>query len=179
MPTLNERMVWGMGDGSDLDAHDTDIGKIGGLMCFEHQMALARYALNGLGVQIHAASWPGYGFITPIIDACNRQLAFENACFVVSAREVMTQSAISSSMPLSRCDPSLYEMTGGSAIIGPDGAYIVAPVFNQETIIYADIDLTLIARTKTWFDATGHYARPDIFQLRWDRRPKPPIDMIT
>ena len=165
MPTLNERMVWGMGDGSDLDAHDTAIGKIGGLMCFEHHMATARYALNGLGVQIHAAAWPGYGFITPIIDACNRQLAFENACFVVSAREVMSQSAIASSMPPSNCDPSLYQMDGGSAIIGPDGAYLVEPVFGEETIIYADIDLTQIARTKIWFDGTGHYARPDVFEL--------------
>lgn len=179
MPTLNERMVWGMGDGSDLDAYDTPVGKIGGLICFEHQMALARFALCGLGIQIHAAQWPGYGFLTPLIDACTRQLAFENGCFVISAREVMDHSQIAPLMPSRASDPSFYQMGGGSAIIGPDGAYLAEPVFGKETIVYADVELAAIARTKTWFDGAGHYARPDVFQLRWDRRPKPPMDIVS
>ncbi len=179
MPTLNERMVWGMGDGSDLGAYDTAIGRIGGLICFEHQMALARFALCGLGVEVHAAQWPGYGFISPLVDACTRQLAFENGCFVVSAREVMDKSAIAAAMPKSHCEASFYSMTGGSAIIGPDGAYLAEPVFGTETIVYADIDLAAIARTKTWFDGAGHYARPDVFQLKWDRRPKKPMEATS
>jgi nitrilase len=81
-------------------------------------------------------------------------------------------------MPESNCDPMQYAMNGGSAIIGPDGQYLAAPVFGEETILTAEIDLEHIIRTKAWFDGTGHYSRPDIFQLRWDRRPKPPVDMI-
>lgn len=177
MPTLQERLVWGQGDGSDLDFHDTPCGKLGGLLCFEHHMAPARYALNGLGVQVHASMWPGHGFLGGIVDACTRQLAFENGCFVVVAREVMSQDRIGKDMPPSTCNPSQYAMQGGSAIIAPDGTYVTEPVFGEETIVYGEINLDRITRTKVWFDGSGHYARPDVFQLRWDRRPKPPLEV--
>lgn len=178
MPTLQERLVWGQGDGSDLTVYDTPLGKLGGLLCFEHHMAPARYALNGLGIQVHAAQWPGFPFITDIIDVATRQTAFENGCFVISAREIMTQGQIMPGMPPSECDPMQYAMNGGSAIIGPDGRYLAGPVFGEETIVTAEIDLDQITRTKAWFDGTGHYSRPDVFQLRWDRRPKPPLDIV-
>lgn len=177
MPTLQERLVWGQGDGSDLDVHDTQCGKLGGLLCFEHHMAPARYALNGLGVQVHASIWPGHVFLNGIVDACTRQLAFENGCFVIVAREVMAQGKIMPGMPASGCDPRQYAMNGGSAIIAPDGSYVTQPVFGEETIVYGEIDLDRITRTKVWFDGTGHYARPDVFQLRWDRRAKLPLDV--
>ncbi|MCP5179941.1 MAG: carbon-nitrogen hydrolase family protein [Pseudomonadales bacterium] len=178
MPTLQERLVWGMGDGSDLTVYDTPLGRLGGLLCFEHHMAPARYALNGLGIQVHAAQWPGQPFLNDIVDAAIRQTAFENGCFVLSAREVMDQSRIQSGMPPSTCDPMHYLATGGSAIVAPDGQYVAGPVYDEETIVYGQIDLTRITRTKVWFDGTGHYARPDIFQLRWDRRPKRPVDIV-
>jgi predicted amidohydrolase len=179
MPTLQERLVWGQGDGSDLTVYDTPLGKLGGLLCFEHHMAPARYALQSLGIQVHAAQWPGFPFITEIIDAANRQTAFENGCFVISAREIMAQDRIETDMPPSECDPMQYAMNGGSAIIGPDGQYLAGPVFGDECIVTAEIDLARITRTKAWFDGSGHYSRPDVFQLRWDRRPKPPVDMIS
>lgn len=179
MPTLQERLVWGQGDGSDLDVYDTPLGKLGGLLCFEHHMAPARYALQSLGIQVHAAQWPGFPFITGIVDVANRQTAFENGCFVISAREVMAQDRIASGMPPSECDPMQYAMNGGSAIIGPDGQYLAEPVFGEEAIVTAEIDLSAITRTKVWFDGSGHYARPDVFQLRWDRRPKPPVDILS
>jgi len=179
MPTLQERLVWGQGDGSDLTVYDTPLGKLGGLLCFEHHMAPARYALQSLGIQVHAAQWPGFPFLTDMIDATNRQTAFENGCFVISAREVMSQDRIAGGMPPSECDPAQYAMNGGSAIVGPDGQYLAEPVFGEETIVLAEIDLDAITRTKVWFDGSGHYSRPDVFQMRWDRRPKPPVDMIS
>lgn len=178
MPTLQERLVWGQGDGSDLTVYNTSLGKLSGLLCFEHHMAPARYALNGLGIQVHAAQWPGHPFLGDIVDAACRQLAFENGCFVIVAREVMSQDRILPHMPKSGCNPMQYMATGGSAIIGPDGQYLAAPVFEEECIVTAEIDLDRITRTKVWFDGTGHYSRPDIFQLRWDRRPKIPLDIV-
>lgn len=178
MPTLQERVVWGMGDGSDLAAYPTECGVLSGLLCFEHHMAPARYALNGLGVEVHASAWPGHGFLNDIVDASTRQLAFENGCFVVVAREVMSRDRILPGMPDCDADPAHYEMQGGSAIIGPDGRYLAGPVYGEETIVIAQIDPIAAIRTKVWFDGTGHYARPDIFQLRWDKRPKLPIETV-
>lgn len=178
IPTLQERLVWGMGDGSDLVAHQTECGALSGLMCFEHHMAPARYALNCLGIQVHAAAWPGHGMLNGIVDACTRQLAFENGCFVIVAREVMDRSRILDAMPKSNCDPRQYAMSGGSAIVAPDGSYLAEPVYGEETIVYAEIDLARIVRTKVWFDGSGHYSRPDVFQLKWDRRVKPPVDIV-
>jgi nitrilase len=141
-------------------------------------MAPARYALNGLGIEVHASAWPGHPMLNGIVDACTRQLAFENGCFVIVAREVMAQDRIAKDMPPTTCNPGQYAMHGGSAIIAPDGSYLAGPVFDEETIVYAEIDLDRITRTKVWFDGSGHYARPDVFQLRWDRSPKTPLDVV-
>jgi len=173
VPTLAERLVWGMGDGSDLDAYPTDIGMLSGLMCFEHQMTLARYALCSVGTQVHASSWPGQALLHNIVDATTRQLAFENGCFVIVAREVMDVSRVPAGMPAISSDPAFWKATGGSAIIGPDGEYLAKPVFDEETIVLAEIDLDNIRWSKLWMDNTGHYARPDVFQLLWNKRAKP------
>lgn len=178
IPTLQERIVWGMGDGSDLATYETECGRLSGLLCFEHHMAPARYALNGLGVTVHASAWPGHPFLNDVIDACTRQLAFENGCFVIVAREVMAQDRIMPGMPATHSSPAHYAMGGGSAIIAPDGSYLAGPVYGEETIVLAEIDPTRAIRTKVWFDGTGHYSRPDVFQLKWDKRPKLPIEVI-
>jgi predicted amidohydrolase len=175
MPTLTERLVWGQGDGSDLDVFDTELGRLGGLLCFEHQMAPARFALCGLNIQLHAASWPGLAFLDPIIDASMRHLAHENACFVFVARDVMSADRLAAGMPAVNSGKEFWSAHGGSAIIAPGGEYVVAPVFDQETILAAEIDLGRIPVAKWFVDGTGHYARPDVFRLEWDRRPKPPL----
>jgi predicted amidohydrolase len=178
IPTQAERLVWGRGDGSDMDVYDTPVGRLGGLNCFEHQMAPARIALSGMNMQVHAAAWPGHAFLDPIIDASTRHLAHENACFVVVAREVMSPDRVPSHMPLSEAAAGHWTGHGGSAIIAPGGRYLAEPVFDQETIVIAEIDLAEIAVNKWFFDGTGHYARPDVFQLRWDKRPKPAVHVI-
>ena len=139
VPTLSERTVWGMGDGSDLDAYDTPAGRVGGLICYEHFMAPARYALAGLGVEAHASVWPGYPSLHANIDAATRQLAVENACAVVVAREVMSADRLPPGTPFAE-HSRMWEMNGGSAIIAPGGAYLAGPVYDDETILYAEVD---------------------------------------
>ena len=174
VPTLSERTVWGMGDGSDLDAYDTPAGRVGGLICYEHFMAPARFALAGLGVEVHASVWPGYPFLHANVDAATRMLAVENACAVVVAREVMSADRLPPGTPFAE-HPRMWEMNGGSAIIAPGGRYLAEPVYDDETILYAEIDPADLVEAKRWIDGVGHYSRPDVFRLHWDRSPKPPI----
>ena len=173
VPTLSERLIWGYGDGSDLDVYDTSVGRLGGLICYEHQMAPARYALSTLGIQVHASVWPGWDQLHPVIDAATRHLAYENACYVIVARETMSPDLLPTGTPFG--EEPFWHASGGSAIIAPGGKYLVEPVTDTETIIYAEIDLEDTIESKRWVDSAGHYARPDVFQLHWNRRPKPPL----
>ncbi len=173
VPTLSERLIWGYGDGSDLAVYDSPVGRLGGLICYEHHMAPARYALSALGIQVHASVWPGWQQLDPVIDAATRQLAYENACFVIVARETMSPDRLPDGTPLME-EPFWYA-SGGSAIIAPGGKYLVEPVLDQETIIYAEIDLEQTIESKRWVDSAGHYARPEVFQLHWNRKSKQPL----
>ncbi len=173
VPTLSERLIWGYGDGSDLDVYDTEVGRLGGLICYEHQMAPARYALSTLGIQVHASVWPGWEQLHPVIDAATRHLAYENACYVIVARETMSHDLLPAGSPFG--EEPFWHAAGGSAIIAPGGKYLVEPVTDLETIIYAEIDLDATIESKRWVDSAGHYARPDVFQLHWDKRPNRPL----
>ena len=176
VPTLSERLIWGQGDGSDLDVHDTPAGRLGGLICYEHHMAPARYALAALGIQVHASVWPGWDNLHPVVDAATRQLAYENACYVIVAREVMSAERLPAGTPLA--EEPFWEANGGSAIIAPGGKYLAGPAIGEETILYAEIDPAATIESKRWVDSAGHYSRPDVFQLRWNRRPKRPLEIV-
>lgn len=175
IPTNTERLLWGRGDGSDMRTHDFGFGRINGLMCFEHQMSLARYALSSTGAQIHCAAWPGQGFITPLIDASMRQLAHENGCFVISAREIMSVDRLPKDAPGDGGDPDRWRGVGGSSIVAPDATYVIPPASEEERLVVGEIDLSLIDQVKYLFDGVGHYARPDVFQLLWRDKPKNPV----
>ena len=173
MPTAAERLVWGYGDGSTLPVFDTDIGKLGAVICWENYMPLLRMTMYSKGIQLYCA---------PTADqrdswfASMQHIAREGGCFVLSCN----QYALSSDYPddyaaLGTDDPDRVMSRGGSCIISPLGEVFAGPDYEGETILVADLDLDDIARAKYDFDATGHYARPDVFQLTVNERQTQPV----
>ncbi len=160
MPTFTERTIWGMGDGSDLSVLDTPLGRLGGLICWEHEMTLAKYALYAQGEQVHCATWPAFSHQNNHIDFGMRQYAFEGACFVVSSCGLVTPGSMPAAL-----EGDHLRANGGSGIIGPDGEYLAGPIYDKEETLYAEIDLEVALREKHSRDIAGHYARPDVLQL--------------
>jgi predicted amidohydrolase len=169
VPTYVERCFWGQGDGSTLGVVETDLGRLGGLICFEHVMPLARYAMIAGGEQIHVAAWPGYGGIANIMDCSLRHHAFEAQAFVVSACAVLDAGAIPAPFPLRDHLPG--GVTGGSMIVGPRGEVIAGPLWDGEGILTAEIDLREVAKAKAWVDGAGHYARSEVLRLTVNTAP--------
>jgi nitrilase len=166
MPTYTERMIWGEGDGSGLRAVATEPGRIGGLICWEPWLPLARQVLHQSGEDIHIAAWPQVKEMNLV---ASRHYAFEGRCFVIATGAVMKASELPSELePIEslKQEPDSLVLNGGSAIIAPDGSLLVGPIFDEEAILTADLDLTLIAQESLALDVTGHYSRPDIFELK-------------
>lgn len=169
VPTYTERMIWGYGDGKDIGAVETGIGRVGGLICWEHWMPLARQAMHNSAEQIHAAVWPT---VHDLHQLASRQYAFEGRCFVLAAGIIMKVSDLPARFELPAklaAEPEKLILRGGSAIIAPDASYLAGPVFDQETILVAEIDLNQIRREQMTLDTTGHYSRPDVFNLTINR----------
>lgn len=165
MPTYTERLVWGQGDADGLRAVQTPLGRVGGLICWEHWMPLARQALHESGEHIHIAVWPT---VNDAHQLASRHYAFEGRCFVLAAGLLMRNADLPPDLAIPEslaANPEGFLLRGGSAIIGPDGAYVVAPVFDREAIVTADLDLAAIDRERMTLDVAGHYARPDLFDF--------------
>jgi predicted amidohydrolase len=173
MPTFTERTIWGFGDGSDLQLLHTPLGRLGGLICWEHQMTLVKYALYAQGEQVHCSQWPAFSSQNEHIDFGTRQYAFEGACFVVSSCGIV---------PNGKRPKEIAGLTraanGGSAIIGPNGGYLAGPIYGKEEILYAEIDIEQAIREKHSRDVAGHYSRPDVLQLVVNMKPKPVATFI-
>lgn len=166
VPTYTERMIWGNGDAAGLRAVASPVGRIGGLICWEHWMPLARQALHQDGEDIHLAVWP-----TAHADhqLASRHYAFEGRCFVLAASALMRASALPPELELHTQKVKTADqwvLRGGSAIIGPDGRYIREPLYEASAIIEAELDLGRIAEEKMTLDVAGHYARPDLFDFK-------------
>ncbi|HEX7355614.1 MAG TPA: carbon-nitrogen hydrolase family protein [Mycobacteriales bacterium] len=184
MPTNAERTIWGRGDGSDLQVHTTNVGRIGASICWEHWMPLTRFAMHAKGEQIHVAAWP---MMPETHHLASRHYAFEGRCFVICVGTYLRlsdvpddfelKSALADSVRVAADDPEL--LAGGSGVIAPDGSWLAGPVAGCEQIVYGDADLALIAGEQQFFDAAGHYNRPDIFSLSVDNRPRDPISWST
>ncbi|MDQ3197811.1 MAG: carbon-nitrogen hydrolase family protein [Verrucomicrobiota bacterium] len=165
VPTYTERLVWGEGDGGGLDSVPSPGGRVGGLICWEHWMPLARQTLHMAGETIHVAVWPT---VHEMHQLASRHYAFEGRCFVLAAGLVMRVKELPVELglpPKMVGRPDEFVLRGGSAIIGPDGRYVVEPVFDEETTISAELDLSAIDREKMTLDVTGHYHRPDVFDF--------------
>ncbi len=168
VPTYTERTIWGPGDARGLRAVDTEVGRIGGLVCWEHWMPLARQALHDSGEMIHTAVWPT---VHDKHQLASRHYALEGRCFVLAVGQIMPQSSLPEALhgPASPDADDTLLLRGGSAIIGPDGEYVSEPVYDRETVIVAEIDPEAIDREAMTLDVSGHYARPDVFRFEIDQ----------
>lgn len=165
VPTYTERMVWGTGDVSGLRAVDTPAGRVGGLICWEHWMPLARQALHDSGEDIHIAAWPT---AHEMLQIASRHYAFEGRCFVIAAGSLMRARNLPPDLephPDRVTSPEQFVMRGGSAIIGPDGQYVAGPVYDESTILTAELSLDQVREGKMSLDVAGHYARRDCFDF--------------
>ncbi len=163
IPTYTERLVWGQGDGQSLRAVNTVAGRVGGLICWEHWMAPARQRLHESGEDIHVAAWP---HVKEMNLVASRHYAFEGRCFVVAAGAIMhTRDLPPELEPAGELagHPDALVLRGGSVIIGPDGTLLAGPVYDEEIILTAEINLARITEEYLTMDVTGHYARPDVF----------------
>lgn len=163
-PTAAERLIWGEGDGSTLAAIDTPFGRVGGLICWENYMPLARMAMYSKGLDIYLA---------PTADSRERwqatlqHIALEGRCFVIGCNQYMTKDHYPKDVELlHECDDWPHELSsGGSAIYSPLGELVAGPLRGEAGVLYADLDMGDVARSKFDFDVVGHYARSDVFQL--------------
>ena len=173
MPTGAERLVWGYGDGSTLPVHDTPLGRLGAVICWENYMPMLRTAMYAKGVELYCAptaddreTW------LPTI----RHIAMEGRCFVLSSCQFLRRSDLPDDIPNALSDDREgILMRGGSAIVDPFGRVLAGPCFDQEAILCAELDLDEIARGKYDFDVVGHYSRPDVFQLTVNEEVQKPV----
>jgi len=170
MPTYEERLTWSPGDGHGLRVHPLGAFTVGGLNCWENWMPLARAAMYGQGEDLHVAIWPGGVHNTSDITLF---MAREGRSYVISASGLMRKTDFPEDTPhleqiLEGC-PDLLA-TGGSCIAGPDGRWIVEPVAGEETLITAELDHRRVREERQNFDPAGHYSRPDVTELRVNRK---------
>jgi nitrilase len=174
-PTAAERLIWGEGDGSTLTTVETPFGTVGGLICWENYMPLARMAMYGKGVEIYLA---------PTADARDswqatlRHIALEGRCFVLGCNQFVRRDMYPDDLEIADELDGWPETlsAGGSAIYGPLGETLAPPLWNEAGVLYADLDMSAVARGKFDFDVTGHYARPDVFRLMVDESPHLPVE---
>lgn len=171
MPTALERLVWGFGDGSTLAAVDTPYGKLGAVICWENYMPALRMAMYQQRVALYCAptaddrdSWA----------STMQHIALEGRCFVLSACQHLRRSQFPADRMNNRLPeaPDTVLMRGGSMIIDPLGKVLAAPVYNEDALLTAELDMSQIAMAQMDFDSVGHYARPDVFSLRVNTAPQ-------
>jgi nitrilase len=168
VPTGTERLIWGQGDASDVAVFDTDLGRVGMAICWENYMPLYRSELYRQGVEIYVA---------PTVDtrdtwsATMRHIAVEGRCFVLSATQYAVRADYPADFPLPDGEPVIR---GGSCVADPFGTLLTGPVFDRRDVLVADLDLSLLDGAYLDLDVSGHYARPDLFQLTTTRSPRRP-----
>jgi len=163
VPTNHERLVWGPGDGGGLRAIETPIGRLGGLICWENYMPLARFSLYESGVEIYIASTADDSeeWQSTLV-----HIARESRAFVIAPSHFQRASAYPDDFPLARLLDGLDVLgRGGSAILGPEGSYLAGPLWDEEGILYAELDPQRLDEERQRFDPAGHYHRPDVLRL--------------
>jgi len=176
MPTNPERMVWGMGDGSGLRVVDTPVGRLGCLLCWESYMPLARYALYAQGIDVYVAPTydNGDGWVGTL-----QHIAREGCCWVVGAGCALQASDFAADFPerATLYPTDEWVNPGDSVVIAPGGKIVAGPMRRELGILYAEIDTDRVGLARRSLDVVGHYARPDLFRLQVDTRPRRPADL--
>jgi nitrilase len=175
VPTAPERMVWAQGDGSTLEVFDTSLGKLGGLICWENYMPLARYSLYAWGVQIYLA--PTWDNGEPWLSTL-RHIAKEGRVYVVGCSIAMRKQDIPDRFEFKAkyySEVGEWINKGDSAVVSPDGKFVAGPLNAEEGILYAELDPRQMRGSKWNLDVAGHYARPDVFRLTVSKEDRPMI----
>ena len=180
-----ERTIFGEGDGSGLKTFDLDIGKVGGLCCWEHLQPLSKYAMYSFGEQVHAASWPSfsrrgpYAFGPEVSSAASQIYAVEGQCFVLMAVAVRDERVKEVLADFYDKTESFKRGGGFANIFGPDGKSMVTPLpETEEGLLIAELDLSNIVMAKAFADPAGHYARPDVTRLLLNNNPAPRVQRM-
>ena len=176
-PTGAERLIWGEGDGSTMPVVETPFGKIGGLICWENYMPLARTAMYGKGVEIYLAPTADY---RDSWQATMRHIACEGRCFVLGCNQFVKKDMYPKDLETIEELEDRPEIMcrGGSVIVAPLGDVIAGPLFDEEGILYADLDMADVVKAKIDFDVVGHYSRPDVFQLTVNEKTLSPVTAL-
>jgi nitrilase len=175
VPTAPERMVWAQGDGSTLEVYDTSLGKLGGLICWENYMPLARYTLYAWGVQIYLA--PTWDNGEPWLSTL-RHIAKEGRAYVIGCSIAMRKQDIPDRFEFKAkyySEVGEWINKGDSAVVSPDGKLVAGPLNAEEGILYAELDPRQMRGSKWNLDVAGHYARPDVFRLTVSKEDRPMI----
>jgi nitrilase len=178
MPTGSERTVWGMGDGSTLETYETAFGRLGGLICWENYMPLARFYLYSQGVDVWVAPTlaPGDAWV-----ATMQHIAREGRCFVIGANPCLRVDQIPDDFPdrervwTTTPDDDGWVEPGNTVIVAPSGEILAGPARHEETVLVADIDTADVSSARRLFDPVGHYHRPDVFRLAVDTARRPVV----
>lgn len=186
-PTHVERSVFGEGDGSDLAVHELDIGRVGGLCCWEHLQPLTKFAMYSQNEQIHVASWPSFSLYRGLAyalgpelnSAASQMYAAEGGCYVIASSATVSEEMVELLCDTPRKRELLRPGGGFSMIYGPDGSPLAEPLPEEaEGIVYADADLAMIAIAKSAADPAGHYSRPDVTRLLLNRAPANRVETL-
>ena len=170
MPTYTEKLIYGQGDGNGLQAVKTAAGRVGGLICWENWMPLARQTMHNSGEHIHVAVWPK---VHEMLQIATRSYAFEGRCFAVGVGQIMRVSDIPEQLSLPeelKNTPDKLLLNGGSCIVGPDGQYVMEPIWDKEGVFVEEVDLSRCIEEKMALDVTGHYQRNDVFTLNTTKK---------
>ncbi len=165
MPTFTEKLLYGLGDGGGLEATPIHGVRTGALICWEHWMPLSRQAMHNSGEDIHVALWPN---VHEMLQVASRHYAFEGRSFVLAIGQIMKASDVPKGINLSKDmqDPDKLLLKGGSCIIGPDGKFIIEPIYGEEKLIVKELDISNVYGERMALDTSGHYSRPDVFKFK-------------
>ena len=179
MPTGGERLVWGSGDGSTLAVVDTEFGRLGGLICWENYMPLARAALYAQGVEVYLApTWDNSDVWVPTM----QHIAKEGRTFVIGVTACQRAADLPADLPGREelyPDPDAWLSRGNSVVVGPDGVILAGPLVGQPGICYADLDVDQAHVARQQFDAVGHYSRNDVLRLTVDTEPRSAVTFTS